>query len=115
MSWTLPQIVGTARARDILLTDQVLAGREAHELGLIARFVADEDIAEHALELATTLAAGPTGALGAIKRLLREGQHRELSEHLPVEAASIAERAGSAEGQEGMRAFEQRRSPHFHG
>jgi len=115
MSWTLPRIVGTARARHILLTDQVLDGRAAHELGLIARLVADEDIAEHALELATTLAAGPTGALGPLKRLLREGQHRELAEHLPVEAASIAERARSTEGREGVAAFAQRRSPNFHG
>ncbi len=114
MSWTLPRLVGTARARDILLTDQVLTGREAHELGLIARLVADEEIAEYALELATTLAAGPTGALGAIKRLLREGQHRELGEHLQAEAASIAERARSAQGREGVRAFVERRSPRFH-
>ncbi len=114
MSWTLPRIVGTGRARDILLTDRVLDGRTAHELGLIARLVADEDIASHALELATTLADGPTGALGAIKGLLRDGHHRGLAEHLPAEAESIAERARSAEGQEGVQAFAQRRSPHFH-
>lgn len=115
MSWTLPRTVGAARARDILLTDRVLTGAEAHELGLISTLVADEEIPAHALELARTLANGPTGALRAIKTLLRDGQHHGLAEHLDAEAASIAARAQSAEGTEGVRAFAERRRPRFHG
>lgn len=114
MSWTLPRMVGTARARSILLNDTVLTGPEASELGMISVLVADAEIAEHALELATKLANGPTGALNAIKTLLRDGQQRGLSEHLDAEADSIADRAASAEGREGVRAFAERRSPTFH-
>ncbi len=114
MSWTLPRIIGTARARHILLTDGILTGREAHELGLVSRLVADEHVAAHAMELATSLADGPTGALGAIKGLLRDGQHRTLAEHLDAEADSIAARAQSTEGREGVRAFAERRAPQFH-
>lgn len=114
MSWTLPRMIGAARARDVLLTDRVITGREAHELGLLSRLVADDEIAESSLELATTLAEGPTGALGAIKQLLRDGQYRELAEHLDAEADSIAARANSPEGREGVRAFAERRAAAFH-
>ncbi|WP_127782053.1 enoyl-CoA hydratase-related protein [Rhodococcus sp. X156] len=114
MSWTLPRIIGAARARDLLLTDGTLTGRQAHELGLVSRLVADDDVAEHALALATQLAQGPTGALGAIKGLLRDGNHRGLAEHLDAEAQSIAARAESPAGREGVRAFVERRTPRFH-
>lgn len=114
MSWTLPRIIGAARARDLLLTDGTLTGRQAHELGLVSRLVADDEVTEHALALATELAEGPTGALGAIKSLLRDGNHRSLAEHLDAEAQSIAARAESPAGREGVQAFVQRRAPKFH-
>ena len=93
LSWTLPRAVGAARARHILLTDRVLDAAEA-------------------LELAQRLADGPTGALGRTKRLLR-AEDRGLAAQLDAEADAIAESAAGADGQEGIAAFRDRRSPRF--
>ena len=105
MSWTLPRIVGTARARDILLTDRVLAGDEAWRAGLLSRLVPDDQIAAEARTTAETLAAGPASAYRRIKRLLAEAEHDRLDEHLELEAEAIAASADSPAGRAGVDAF----------
>jgi 2-(1,2-epoxy-1,2-dihydrophenyl)acetyl-CoA isomerase len=112
LSWTLPRAVGAARARHILLTDRVLDAAEALEWGLVATVVPDDEVSAHALELAQRLADGPTRALGRTKRLLR-AEDRGLSAQLDAEADAIAESAAGADGQEGIAAFRDRRSPRF--
>jgi 2-(1,2-epoxy-1,2-dihydrophenyl)acetyl-CoA isomerase len=109
LSWTLPRIVGIARARDILLTDRVLTGDEALAAGLLSRLVPDERIAAEARETANTLAAGPTSAYQHIKRLLAKTGHAHLGEQLAAEAESIAACAVSPAGRAGVDAFVARR------
>ena len=113
MSWSLPRLIGAARARDVLLTDTVIGGEQAHAWGMLTRLVGDDEVRSTALSVATALAAGPRGSLAAIKRLLRESDGRTLAEHLPAEAASIAACAASADGREGVRAFLERRPAAF--
>lgn len=115
MSWNLPRIIGAARARDVLLTDAVITGEQAHAWGLVTRLVGDEEVRATALEVAAALAAGSAGAHAAIKTLLREGSGRTLGEHLPREAAAIAACAASADGREGVRAFVEKRPALFGG
>jgi 2-(1,2-epoxy-1,2-dihydrophenyl)acetyl-CoA isomerase len=111
LSWTLPRVVGAARARHILLTDRVLDADEALALGLVARVVPDDEVAAEADGLAQRLADGPTRALGRTKRLVRaEG---DLDAHLDAEADAIAESVADAEGREGVAAFRERRAPRF--
>lgn len=105
MSWTLPRIVGMARAREILLTDRVLTGDEALAAGLLSRLVADEQIAAEARATAEALANGPTSAYRHIKRLLATSSHSHLGEHLAAEAESIAACADSPAGRAGVDAF----------
>jgi 2-(1,2-epoxy-1,2-dihydrophenyl)acetyl-CoA isomerase len=109
MSWTLPRIVGITRAREILLTDRVLAGDEAVAAGLLSRLVPDEQIATEARATAEALANGPTSAYRHIKRLLATSSHSHLNEHLAAEAESIAACADSPEGRTGVDAFLARR------
>lgn len=113
MTWLLPRTVGAARARHILLTDRVLYADEALALGLVAVVVDDDAVAAEATALAQRLAAGPVGALGRAKRLLRESDGRDLPAQLDAEAAAIAESAAGAEGREGVAAFVARRTPRF--
>ncbi len=115
MSWTLPRIVGAARARHILLTDRVLDASEALALGLVSTVVDDGEVAGEAERLATGLAAGPTDALGRIKRLLGEAPTRDLDTHLDAEAEAIAASAAGPQGREGVAAFLERRTARFHG
>ena len=113
MSWHLPRIIGLARARDVLLTDQVVDGEQALAWGMLTRLVDDDEIGAVATDLAARLAHGPTGSHSSIKALLRDGAERTLSDHLPHEADAIARCAGSADGREGVRAFRERRPPEF--
>lgn len=113
MSWSLPRAIGAARARDVLLTDAVIDGVQAHAWGLLTRLVGDDDIRSTALEVATALAHGPTRSHTAIRTLVREGHQRTLTEHLPHEAEAITACAASPDGREGVQSFLQRRPPVF--
>jgi 2-(1,2-epoxy-1,2-dihydrophenyl)acetyl-CoA isomerase len=61
------------------------------------------------------LAAGPTGALGAAKRLLRGSLAHDLESQMALEAEALAAAARSADGQEGIAAFLEKRLPRFGG
>jgi 2-(1,2-epoxy-1,2-dihydrophenyl)acetyl-CoA isomerase len=115
MSWTLPRSVGAARARYILLTNQVLDADQALALGLVSTVVPDDQVMAEAGRLAAQLADGPTAALGRIKRLVRDGASADFGAHLDAEAEQIAASAAGDEGREGVRAFVERRPPRFHG
>jgi 2-(1,2-epoxy-1,2-dihydrophenyl)acetyl-CoA isomerase len=113
LTWTLPRAVGAARARHILLTDRVVTAEEAVELGIVSMVVADDAVQAEALAIAEGLAEGPVGALGRIKKLLRESADRDLDGQLDAEAVAMAESAASDEGREGVAAFFGRRAPRF--
>lgn len=113
MSWTLPRIVGAARAREILLTDRVLTGEEAHDLGILGRLVPDGSVPAEAAELARTLAAGPRSAYAGIKRLLDSSARTSFTDQLDLERAAIAESSDSPAGTEGVNAFVEKRAPRF--
>jgi 2-(1,2-epoxy-1,2-dihydrophenyl)acetyl-CoA isomerase len=114
MSWTLPRLVGTGRARSILLQDRLIDAPTALAWGIVTDVVPDEEVRAKSERLAARLANGATTALGGIKRLLAAGEQRGLAEHLGDEAASIARSAAGAEGREGVAAFNERRKPAFH-
>ncbi|SUE13561.1 enoyl-CoA hydratase [Rhodococcus gordoniae] len=111
MSWTLPRIVGPARAREIIMTDAVIGADEAVRLGLLSRLVADGEIQGEGLRLARTLAHGPTQSYASIRSLVAESAGRSLSEHLDAEAAAISAAATSPTGIEGVDSFVAKRRP----
>lgn len=114
-TWSLPRLVGLRRALELTLTNRRLGAEEAVALGIATRVVADDALADEALALGRSLAAGPTGALGAAKRLLRESVGRDLEAQLAVETESLAAAAGSADSREGIAAFLAKRPPEFRG
>lgn len=113
LTWTLPRIVGAARARDILLNDSIINGEEAVRLGILSRLVGDEIVASEAERLARTFAAGPTTSFQGAKALLAASESRTLAEQLEAEATSISAAADSPTGREGVDAFVEKRRPDF--
>ncbi|MFE3757973.1 enoyl-CoA hydratase-related protein [Nocardia tengchongensis] len=113
MTWTLPRLIGFARARDLLLTNSPLRGEDAYRAGLITRFVDDTNILSTATALATQAAAQSRQSATAIKNLLWSAQFSTFDDQLDREAQSIATCAASIDGREGVRAFVQRREPNF--
>ncbi|MEB2284944.1 MAG: enoyl-CoA hydratase [Polyangiaceae bacterium UTPRO1] len=111
----LPRRIGDRRARELMLTNRRLSAAEALEWGLVNRVVPAERLLPEATALATTLAAGPTRALGAVKALLNESFEHGLEAQMELEARAIAAAAGTSDGREGVRAFLEKRKPEFTG
>jgi 2-(1,2-epoxy-1,2-dihydrophenyl)acetyl-CoA isomerase len=114
-TFVLPRLTGTRRTLEMMLTNRRLTAAEALEWGLVTRVVPDESLLEEAMELARTLAEGPTRAFGAAKRLLLDGAGRTLETQMELEAQAIAQAAASRDGKEGIEAFLEKRRPGFRG
>ncbi|MDH6116522.1 2-(1,2-epoxy-1,2-dihydrophenyl)acetyl-CoA isomerase [Kitasatospora sp. GAS204A] len=84
-SWTLPRLVGHARATELLMFPRTVKAAEALTLGLATRVVPSAELAATAREFALRLANGPTVAYGAIKAALDFGAAHSLSETLDKE------------------------------
>lgn len=114
-SYFLARLVGLRRAKELALLNPVLSARQALDWGLVNRVVADEEVLATALDMAQTLAQGPTLALGATKRLMLAGATASLEAQLEEEARGITAMAGTADGREGMVAFIDKRAARFTG
>lgn len=114
-SVTLTQLVGLRQALRILLTNPTLSADEAAAIGLITEVVDDADLQTRAETLAADLAAMPTKALSATKRLVWSGVGASIEERLPEESRTVSELSGTADALEGLRAVIERRAPKFTG
>jgi 2-(1,2-epoxy-1,2-dihydrophenyl)acetyl-CoA isomerase len=114
-SWLLPRVVGPLRARQMLMLGRRLSGAEALDWGIVHECVPDAEVAGRARELAATLAAGPTVALGLTRWLIGTSYERGLREHLGQEATSLELSSRSPDFREGLAAFVGKRDPKFTG
>jgi 2-(1,2-epoxy-1,2-dihydrophenyl)acetyl-CoA isomerase len=112
-SWALARALGAPRALELMLTDGTVTAAEAHQTGLVARLVEDEELHDSAIDLARQVAAGPVRAMVRTRALVRRAATRTLDQQLDDEAQLIAESAGDPEGREGVRAFLEKRTPNF--
>ncbi|WP_375476929.1 enoyl-CoA hydratase-related protein [uncultured Jatrophihabitans sp.] len=86
VSWTLPRLVGGARATALSLLAEPITADAALEMGLVNAVVEPDRVLPAAQELATRLAAGPTTAYAAIKQSLAFAASSDLEASLGVEA-----------------------------
>ncbi|MEO0325129.1 MAG: enoyl-CoA hydratase-related protein [Myxococcota bacterium] len=114
-TYFLPRLVGLRRAQELMLTDRMLSAEEAADWGLVTKVVDDDALMEEARELARRLADGPTGAYGAVKRLLASSFASGLETQAELETRAIAGRGVTADGREGIAAFLEKRPPSFRG
>src|SRR5258707_2751073 len=82
----LTHLLGSARARELYLTSPVLTAQEALALGMVTKVVPDAEVEAEAHALAMSLAQGPSGTLGYIKRNLHNAQHLSLEACFDAEA-----------------------------
>ncbi len=111
----LPRLVGPAKALELVFSGEMIDAAEALRLGLFNRVVPHERLAEETAKLAGALAAKPPLALAAAKRAIYVSDARNLAQMLDVELEHQLLCFASADAQEGLAAFLEKRAPSFSG
>ncbi|MFQ5682149.1 MAG: enoyl-CoA hydratase-related protein [Candidatus Binatia bacterium] len=113
-SFILPRLVGLSKAMELLLLGEPVNAREALRIGLVTKVIASAEFPKAAQEMGERLAAGPR-SIGLIKRAVNHAFLSDLENQLNYEAY-LQELAGkSADFDEGVQAFLEKRSPNFTG
>ena len=111
----LPEAVGHAAARDLLLTGRLVQDDEALRLGLVSRVLEREGFLDAVLATAADVAATAPIASRLTKLALADGGHADFESALQWEAMAQPITLATADLQEGVRASQERRTPVFHG
>lgn len=114
-SYFLSHLVGTARAREMYFTGQVIRGKEAVEMGLVNRSVPSVDLENKALAWSDELAKLPTIAIGYMKRNLNLAMRSTLQDLLDVEGPNMIRTFDTQDHQDALQAFYKKEKTTFLG
>ncbi|MBT3369597.1 MAG: 2-(1,2-epoxy-1,2-dihydrophenyl)acetyl-CoA isomerase [Rhodospirillaceae bacterium] len=110
---SLTELVGAAKAMELMMTGERIRAEEAHRLGLLNQLYPMDTFRDDVQAFAKTLASGPPQALAAIKRGVYAAANASLAEVLAFERKNQLELILSDDSREGMRAFLEKRAPKF--
>ena len=113
-SFALPRLVGLARAMEILAFDKPITSTKALEWGLVTMVVADDQVLEIAGAMLERLAQTSLHSFAWSKKLMLDSFNNTLEIQLELERQGISDCAAHPDGQEGIRAFVEKRKPDFH-
>lgn len=112
-TFTLPRLVGAARALEIATLDPTINAEQALQWGLVHRLADEGEALSTALDLARDLQTRSISSFAQTKALLNRAFETPLEEQLEREREAIVACAASPDGQEGIRAFTEKRRPVF--
>jgi 2-(1,2-epoxy-1,2-dihydrophenyl)acetyl-CoA isomerase len=113
-TFTLPRLVGLARALEIAAFDEPISAAKAVQWGLVTTLAPDDRVVQEAMEMAHKLTQVSTNSLGFTKQLLLESFDTPLESQLERERIAIQTCAMHPDGREGLAAFSEKRKPVFH-
>jgi enoyl-CoA hydratase/carnithine racemase len=114
-TWLLPEVVGLAAARDLLLTGRSVTGAEAVALGLVNGTFPAETLLDEVRGVARTIASRAPLATRLTKQALAAGGHASFEAALAWEAVAQPVTMVSEDAREGVRAQRERRPARFTG
>ena len=114
-TFVLPRLIGVRRFQELAFTNRRVAAEEAARIGLITEVADDDALLARAEDLARRLAAGPTRAFAATRRLLLSTFESSLETQLEWEARLLSDQCRGEDVGEGIRAALERRQPAFQG
>lgn len=112
-TWTIPRLIGRARAMQWMMTGEIIDADTASNWGLVNAVYPADALADEAMALAQRLAAGPTATIGRIKSLLDAAENNTLTEQLHAERVEQKDCGMSPNFMEGVSAFMQKRPANF--
>jgi len=112
-SFALPRLVGSARAMEIMAFDNPISSAQALEWGLVTKVAPDNEVIREALAMLNTLTQGALHSFTWSKKLMADSFNNTLETQLELERRGISECAAHPNGQEGIRAFVEKRKPSF--
>jgi methylglutaconyl-CoA hydratase len=105
--------IGRSAARELFLSGARFPAARAYKIGLVHAAVPAADLDDTVSRYVTEIAGAGREAIAAAKALIRDVWGREAAEAAPFTAGALAARRVSAEGQEGLRAFLEKRKPRW--
>ena len=109
----LTQLLGVAKTMEFLMLNRIVTANEAHDLGLVHEVVPAEQLMERTMDLARQLADGPQVAMRLLKRSVYNAGEMTFAHALDDIASKTAISDHHPDAIEGMRAFQQKRTPQF--
>jgi 2-(1,2-epoxy-1,2-dihydrophenyl)acetyl-CoA isomerase len=114
-SWTLPRLVGRAKAIELLYFPSTIDAAKALELGLATSVVPDDQLAVEASTLAAKLASGPTLSFASMRQSVNFSSTHDLAESLAFEDSKMTLTGASEDHRNAVAAFVAKEKPTFHG
>jgi len=111
----LPRLIGRQKAKQILLTGDLISGREAAQIGIAAFAVPSEQLAIKVTELAEKIAAKSPVGLQYMKMLVDSSGDASLEAGLALERTAVKFLSTTKDAREAMAALKEKRKPHFTG
>ena len=112
-SFALPRLVGLARAMEIMAFDRPISSAQALEWGLVTKVVLEDEVISKSLAMLSALTNDSLHSFAWSKKLMTDSFNNTLETQLELERQGISDCAAHADGQEGIRAFVEKRKPAF--
>ena len=112
-TFTLPRIVGFARALEIAALDRPIPAKQALEWGLTTKVVENGTVLKAAIDMLQELAKNSLHSFGWSKKLINESFSDSFESHIELEREGLSDCANHPDGQEGLKAFIEKRKPVF--
>jgi 2-(1,2-epoxy-1,2-dihydrophenyl)acetyl-CoA isomerase len=114
-TWTLTRLVGTAKARELFFTGDMIDADEALSIGMVNRVADDAELLTTTMAIARRIAAMPSVALGYTKKNLFAAETSDFATVLDMEAFNQARCSQTEDHREAVQAFKEKRKPVFKG
>lgn len=114
-TYTLPRIVGTQRALDMIWTGKLITAQEALAIGYVMDVFEPEELLPRVKAYARTIANGPATAVQLSKKLVYRSANIPFDEHLDVAQMAMFIAQTTDDAKEGPRAFVEKREPRWQG